>query len=405
MCRILFISCLLSICFSSVYSQDIRDRIVIKEDVVIINQDTLVIDKTGIDDVLTRFQIDSLGPPCKVHWDGSGDSGTYYEYRIKRKNYKANYRGTSQIAFILNTISIKSINNISLFFGNIMVDNILTHKDIQDLGFKKEQRYEQKKSETLYKREGIHLKIDETSDSLSIKSIHIHPKSWDKHLKLKILKGEVSNNKGELLPSVMFLAYNKYDSLKYYETTDINGKYYFEFDNAQSIEISKFNYESQILRSLDNKDQTINFKLKKKTYFLPDLIVTKKGKIEIDSTFYLEQFPKVKDASKINVWLWRDFTDYNPLDCRIPSAGGDLKNIYRNLVESLSRKKKLRKCTAEIYLTIDENGQTKIEDITCGDKVDKEFLAKSIIENLKWAPAEWIGRRIDSNWSLKIIFE
>ena len=141
MCRILFISCLLSICFSSIYSQEIRDSIVIKDDVVIINQDTLVIDKTGIDDVLTRFQLDSLGSSSEVHWDGNCDSGTYYEYRIKRKYYQANYKSTSQIVFVLNTILIKNTNNISLFFGDDLIGNKLTHKDVQNLRFIKEERY------------------------------------------------------------------------------------------------------------------------------------------------------------------------------------------------------------------------------------------------------------------------
>lgn len=406
MCRILFISCLLSFCFSSVYSQDIRDKIVIEDDdVVIINQDTLEIDRTGIDDVFTRFQIDSMTTSYWGNVPVNYRSATVPCCQIKGKYYEANYQSSSNIALILNTISIKNIKDVSLFFGDVLIDDKFTHKDIQDLGFKKEQRYKQIKNEVVYKKEGIHLKVNRNSDSLSVESIHIHPKSWDKKLKLKKIKGEVSNNEGEILSCVMFLAYSKYDSLKYYETTRIDGKYYFEFDSVKSIEICSFNYESQTLTTFDKDDQTINFELKKKTYFLPDLIVSKKGEIEIDSTSYLEQFPKVRDLSNIKVINPYGYRVYNPLDCVVPSADGYLKRTYLNLITSLRREKKLRKCAAEIHLTIDKNGLTKLNNITCDDKINKETLASSIIENLKWAPVEWGGGRIDSYWTLKIIFE
>ena len=405
MCRVLYILSLLSICWSSVYSQGVCDKVAIKNDTVVINQDTLVIDKTGIEDMFTKVQIDSLGSPCEVHWDGNCDSGIDYEYRIKRKNYEVNYISESRIAFILNTISIKNVNNTLLFFGEELIGNKLTHKDIKDIGFKKEQRYEQKKSEAFYEKEGIRLEIDETSDNISIKSIHIHPKSWDKHLKLKTLKGEVSNNKGELLPDVMLLAYNEYDSLKYHETTNRDGKINFDMDAVKNIDIFRFNYHQQTVKLLDNKDQTINFELKKRTYFLPDLLVTRRRKVEIDSICYLDQFPKVRDVSKINIWSWCDFTDYNPLVYNIPSAIGGLKNSYENLVSSLSQKKKLRKCTADVYLTIDKNGHTKIDHIVCDEKINEELLARDIIENLTWVPVKWTGTAIDSSWSLKLFFE
>lgn len=390
------------ICCFSVCSQEILDKVLIKNDTIILTQDTLVIGITGLSDILTKSQIDSLGSPCVVDWDGDCDSGTDYEHCITKHNYKTVYTQNSLKRFILSTISIKNTNNIPLCFGDNLIVNRLTHKDIQDLGLKEDHYYTNKDSTKVYRKEGMSLTVYESNDQLKLKSIHIHPKSWDQYLKRIRLNGEVKNFLGEPLPGVVLLAYNKFDSLKYYEITDIDGKYSFEIDSVERIDVSNFNYESQTLKLLENKDQVINFKLKKKTYFLPDLIVTKKGEIENDSTCYFEQFPKIKDYSKINVWLWCEFSDYNPLIYNLPSAIGDLRNTYVTLVSTLNRKKK---CEAEIYLTIDKNGITKLVDITCDNKINKEFLARSIVESFKWTPAKWRGRRIDSNWSLKIIFE
>ncbi|MDQ1772442.1 hypothetical protein GQR60_17565 [Labilibaculum sp. A4] len=405
MSRIILTSFFQLICCFSVYSQEIRDKVLIKNDTIILNRDTLVIGMTELSDILTKSQIDSLGSPCIVHWDGDCDSGTDYEYWIETNSYEIVCIQDSLNKYILKTISIKNTNNTSLFFEDGLNANKLTKKGILDLGFIKEKRYKQKKNVAVYKKVGIHLTVKENLDSLLIKSIHFHPKSWDKHLKIETLKGEVRNTEGESLPGVLFLAYNQFDSLKYYETTDFDGKYYFEIDSIKKIDVFNFNYEPQIIKVTDNKDQTINFKLKKNTYYLPDLIVAKSGEIRIDSTCYLDQFPKVRDSSKINVWLVCEFSNFNPLISNLPSAIGGLRNSYVTLVSSLNSKRKLRKCEAEVYFVIDKFGQTKLIDIICDDKINKEYLARYMVDTFKWTTARWRGRRIDSNWSLKIIFE
>ncbi len=390
---------------SAVYAQETRYDVVIKNDTVIIHQDTLVVGYTGLEDVLSRSQIDSLRHPSIYHWDGICDSGTEYHYTVKNKYSKSVYSSNSQITFILKTISLKNINELSLSLGNQVVEDKLLQEDILQLGFKKEKKYKPKNSKSTYIKEGIHLRCIESSDSISIQSIHIHPKSWDRHVKLKSLEGKVCNNKGEPLPGVLFLAYNQSDTLKYYETSDFDGKYFFEIDSIRKIDIFNFNYESQTINVLGTKDQTINLKLKKKIHYLPDLVVTKKGEIRIDSICYLDQFPKLRDSSKINVWFGCDYSNFNPLIYRIPSVTGGIKHCYEQLVSNLSRKNKLRRCTAKVNLVIYKNGLTQLQNVVCDDKINKELLARYIFDAFKWTPARWRGKPINSDWSLKIIFE
>lgn len=390
----------------SLFSQEKTVYKIINSNQLIVGSDTLKVGISKLQDHFSQKQIDSLGIPSETQWDGDCDSGSYRSYLIKNKAYKLIYNSESEEEFCLDRIEIKLNDDINVSLGDTLLFDYRSHIGLPILGsLEIINDYYSLDSTFWYKQEGLAVKIYKNNNDVRILSMDLHPKHWDQDLKRKRLNGEIKNQIGEPIPAVVLLAYDKLDSLKYFGTTSIDGKFYFDVDAVKNIDVFRFNYHQQTVKVVDNKDQTINFELKKKIYFLPDILVTRRGEVEIDSICYLDQFPKVRDVSKINVWLWCDFTDYNPLAYNIPSAIGGLKNSCEKLVTSLSQKKKLRKCTAEVYLTIDKNGHTKIDNILCDDKINEEYLARYIIENLTWVPVKWRGKPLGSNWSMKIIFE
>ncbi|MBI9057872.1 MAG: hypothetical protein JEZ01_08855 [Labilibaculum sp.] len=269
MCRKLSLFVYLLLFSFSVSSQEIQNHIFIKNDSIILHQDTLLIGKTILSDILTKSQIDSLGSPIISHWDGDCDSGTDYEYWINKNNYKTVFVKDSKGKYILNAFSLALTNQDSVFLDDYLNVNNLSYKKILALDLKKDHSYRNNDSLEVYRKEGMTLTFYRSKDNLELKLIHIHPKNWDQYLKQKIVKGDVRNAEGESLLGVLFLAYNKFDSLKYYEMTDIDGKYFFEIDSVKEIDVFNFKYEPQTIKILDNNEQTINFKLKKKYIIYP----------------------------------------------------------------------------------------------------------------------------------------
>lgn len=173
-CVVIFI-CFVFSGIHNVSSQSKTIYEMINSNQLIVGNDTLIIDKTKINDILKQDEIEGLDVLINGFDETGGDA-----YEVARGNYKLLFIGQLDSECLLKRIDIFPSDQDSITFNDSISLGKLNENVLSDL-----ECYEiYKLSDSLfnYQKIGVWFKISKRGSGIKLKSIRLHPKIIDEEI-------------------------------------------------------------------------------------------------------------------------------------------------------------------------------------------------------------------------------
>ncbi len=336
---------------NTLLSQEKRIYKIVNSNQLIVGSDTLKVGISKIQDHFTQIQIDSLGLPSEIHWDGDCDSGSYRTYSIKNKGYYLTYNSVYKEEFYLDGIEIYLNDVISVSLEDSLQLDYSCQSNIPILeSLERINDYYALDTTYWHKQEGFWIKLYKNNDDVRILSMHLHSKDKNYNSKKDFkVNGKVYNDESLLLPCVLLLGYS--DSLVQMTSTDLDGNYFLRSDKVKKVDVVSLGYEVLQLDTIPKKGKYGDFCLKQKVYQIPGLNLFRSGKIEYDTTSYLKQFPVVRDNTKVN-YLSHDgcnHLNFEPVMIKAGFPFGGFKDFYERFTSQLKYKRRYKNKSVDIW--------------------------------------------------------
>eukprot|EP01029_Cantina_marsupialis_P022569 TRINITY_DN5511_c0_g3_i2.p3 TRINITY_DN5511_c0_g3~~TRINITY_DN5511_c0_g3_i2.p3 ORF type:complete len:206 (+),score=21.23 TRINITY_DN5511_c0_g3_i2:1317-1934(+) len=205
----------------------------------------------------------------------------------------------------------------------------------------------------------------------------------------------------------MMLAYGGNDTLRKYTYSDRFGDFSLYHDSLLSADFVAMNYEPCSIVLPDRINAKKKIILTPKIYDCPTLRVGKGRVIKFESKRYLKQFPTVRDKSKVRITREFGIDEYCPTDMfyRLPIEEDNFREFYSDLLKQFISDKRVRKCAAEIFFTIDSECNMQLQDIDCDDRINTELLAREFVRASNNMKQELRRTIHETHWRLRIVFE
>lgn len=402
----IFLSILfLSVALGSLHSQEKMTYKIINSNQLIIDSDTLIINKTCITDILKQDEIEGMEPLICGYYHADDDSGNGYEYEVKRGACNLRFIGQKDDTYPLMAMRLNPSHNVCIYLNDTICFDNISEKILSDLDC-----YEiHKLSDSLfnYQKIGVWFKIYKSGSEIKLRSIRLHPKIVDEEIiSYTYLKGKLYSKETDSQIKGMLLAYTITDTLRIFTNSYSIGKFYMPTSEVESLDIYCLCYESMRLDSLLNGKNKRDFYLEPKTYLAPELRIYKSGEIEIDSSFYLSQFPKVRDNHKIKYFDWDGgYLKTDPIVLKIGYPKIGFSNFYQTFVNQLDLKKYSRHSEANIWFRINEKGEVSLTKITGDDDLVNDHVAKAFTSLSDWSCFSMRGQVAPVNLKFKFFLK
>ncbi len=393
----------------SLFSQGNKAYKIINSNQLIVGVDTLRVGVSKLQDHFSQKQIDSLGFPLEVEWDGDCDSGNYRSYWIKNKDYNLTYNSDFEEEFYLDIIEINLNDDLVVSLGDSLQLDYRSNTEIPILGsLELINDYYSLDTTFLYKQEGLWIKIYKNNDDVRILSMNLHSKDSD-YISKKDFKvsGKIYNDESIPLPGVLLLGYTDSDSLVQFESSDLEGGYFLRSDKVKTVDIVLLGYEVLKIDSIPEKGKCGDFCLKSKAYEVPSLSLFRSGIIEFDTTSYLKQFPVVRDVNKIDYTssngCWN--LDFEPIRLSVGQPFDGFKEFYKKLSSSINYRRQYKNKEIYIWFKVTKYGKIELEQITGNSKLINDEIAKAFAISGDWSRFRMRGRQMDVRMKMKLSFK
>jgi len=395
------------------FSQEMKIYKIVNSNQLVVGSDTFKVGVSMLKDLLTKSQIDSLDPPIGLDEVSDDYQRPYFSHVIKRKDYDLTYYFPhdfkSLTGYVLESIRLKNFSDNIVSLGDSLQLNCMNDSILSRLKYYRKDKvypnYSIKTNDSLcrdsiscFQKVGVSFNIYKNESDIQLLSVFLHRKEWDYYI--DDLEGYVLDDNEQGIGGALVLAYSEEDSLKGFGISNSKGKFWFQIKGFKLLEILRLGYEPFKQDYHLSKRVAMKYFLKPKIYSAPNLNVFKSGKIEVDSSFDISQFPQLRDVSKIDHRLL--FFDQIMLKIGCPKNG--FLKYYQNFINNLDFRRYPKDKEIFIWFTVDKEGEVSLDKITGDEDLINDKVARAFLQSGSWETFRTRGRASNVKLKMKLTF-